>query len=154
MLRGINVSGQKKILMKDLKTLYEELGFKNVITYVQSGNVIFDYDKIKLASISKKIEDKIFENYHFNVSAINESVDEMESIIKNNPLVKQKGIDLARLYVSFLYETPLQTNIDKIKDFVSGDDKFIISDNEVYLYCPVSYGNSKLSNNFKMIPEI
>ena len=148
MLRGINVSGQKKILMKDLKTLYEGLGLKNVITYVQSGNVIFDYDKIKIASISKKIEDKIFENYHFNVSVINKSVVEMESVIKNNPFVKQKGIDLTRLYVSFLYETPVQTNIDKIKDIISGDDKFIISGDEVYLYCPVSYGNSKLSNNF------
>jgi uncharacterized protein (DUF1697 family) len=40
-LRGINVGGQRKILMADLKTLYENLGFKEVVTYIQSGNVIF-----------------------------------------------------------------------------------------------------------------
>ena len=42
-LRGINVSGQKKILMADLKNLFIELGFTNVQTYIQSGNVVFEY---------------------------------------------------------------------------------------------------------------
>jgi uncharacterized protein (DUF1697 family) len=41
-LRGINVSGHKKIKMADLKKLYEEQGFENIITYIQSGNVIFE----------------------------------------------------------------------------------------------------------------
>ena len=44
MLRGINVSGQKTIKMTDLKSLYESLGFDNIVTYIQSGNVIFDSD--------------------------------------------------------------------------------------------------------------
>ena len=44
-LRGINVSGQKKILMADLKALYETLNFKNVQTYIQSGNVVFESAK-------------------------------------------------------------------------------------------------------------
>ncbi|RAP31427.1 hypothetical protein DID78_01160 [Candidatus Marinamargulisbacteria bacterium SCGC AG-343-D04] len=41
LLRGINVSGQKKINMNDLKNLYESLGFQNVKTYIQSGHVMF-----------------------------------------------------------------------------------------------------------------
>ncbi|EMK17646.1 DUF1697 domain-containing protein, partial [Leptospira kirschneri] len=46
LLRGINVSGQKKILMKDLSSIFESLGFMNVKTYIQSGNVLFQ-DKSK-----------------------------------------------------------------------------------------------------------
>jgi len=42
MLRGINISGQKVIKMADLKSLYELLGFRNVVTYIQSGNVLFN----------------------------------------------------------------------------------------------------------------
>ena len=52
-LRGINVSGQKKILMTDLKALYESLGCVNVKTYIQSGNVIFDYEDIISSHIQK-----------------------------------------------------------------------------------------------------
>ncbi len=42
MLRGINVSGQKKIKMADLKAIYEQLGLQQVVTYIQSGNVVFN----------------------------------------------------------------------------------------------------------------
>ena len=42
MLRGINVGGHKKIKMEDLRAMYEALGFENVASYVQSGNVVFD----------------------------------------------------------------------------------------------------------------
>ncbi len=44
-LRGINVGGRRKILMADLKILCEELALKNIKTYIQSGNIIFDSNK-------------------------------------------------------------------------------------------------------------
>lgn len=54
-LRGINVSGQKKVLMTDLKALYESLGFQEVTTYIQSGNVIFKTDeRLSNQDIAKK----------------------------------------------------------------------------------------------------
>ena len=57
MLRGINVSGQKLIKMEVVRKLYENVGFINVITYLQSGNVIFtnkDQDPDKLGEISRR----------------------------------------------------------------------------------------------------
>lgn len=44
-LRGINVGGKRKILMADLRELYKSLGFENIVTYIQSGNVIFESKK-------------------------------------------------------------------------------------------------------------
>ena len=62
-LRGTNVSGQKKILMKDLKTLFEELSFKKVRTYIQSGNIVFEYDKTDNKCVSEIIGNKISKKY-------------------------------------------------------------------------------------------
>ena len=59
-LRGINVSGQNKFQMSDLKALYENLKFKNVTTYIQSGNVIFKANKQRDEVLAKKIEDAIY----------------------------------------------------------------------------------------------
>jgi uncharacterized protein (DUF1697 family) len=66
-LRGINVSGQKKINMTDLKSLYELLGFQNVVTYIQSGNVIFDAEVTNKTDLKARIEKTIEEKYEFHV---------------------------------------------------------------------------------------
>ena len=56
LLRGINVAGQKKIIMKDLKALHESLGFSDVVTYIQSGNVLFSSD-VKAETAIAQIEE-------------------------------------------------------------------------------------------------
>ena len=68
-LRGINVGGKRKILMADLKLLFEDLGFSNVETYIQSGNVIFNtVNKLTDIEIADNIEKNISEKYEFDVS--------------------------------------------------------------------------------------
>jgi len=67
MLRGINVSGQKKVKMDDLRSIYESLGFQNVITYIKSGNVIFEYQNTNKSELKVKIEQSIEKNYPFQV---------------------------------------------------------------------------------------
>ena len=64
-LRGINVSGKNKILMQDLKLIFESLHFKNVQTYIQSGNVVFEAKSEKnLATlIQQKIKDQYEQKY-------------------------------------------------------------------------------------------
>jgi uncharacterized protein (DUF1697 family) len=145
-LRGINVSGQKKISMAELKILYEELGFKNSTTYIQSGNVVF---KNKNAiGLSKRIEQKVFEKYNFQVPVIIRTLDEMEEVIKKNPFLTEKNIDLTKLHVTYLAEAPKPEDIDKIKKYNYEPDVFCIAGKEVFLHCPNGYGNSKLTNNF------
>jgi uncharacterized protein (DUF1697 family) len=148
-LRGINVSGQKKIKMADLKQLYEELKFKDVITYIQSGNVIFKTDKkLTDTELTKRIEKKIFEKYQFEVTVIIRTIKEMEKVQKSNPFLKLKGIDTERLYVTFLDEIPMKENIERINQVDFSPEKFIITGREVYLHCPNGYGRTKLNNNF------
>ncbi len=145
-LRGINVGGSRIVPMKELKSLYEEMGFKNVITYIQSGNVIFEANK--LSNLPDKIEKKIKEKFQLEVPVIIRSVDEMRNAISANPFIKQKGIDISKLHITFLAEAPKKTEMENIKKYDYSPDKFIVLDKEVYLYCPNGYGTSKLSNSF------
>ncbi len=148
-LRGINVSGQKKILMQDLKSVYEDLQFKDVRTYIQSGNVIFKSDgKLSDTALAKKIEQAILKRYDFNVPVIIRSVEELKKVISTNPFLKENNIDIERLYVTFLSEIPIKTNMEGIKVPGVSSDRFVINNKEVFLYCPGGYGETKLSNNF------
>jgi len=147
-LRGINVSGQKKIPMAELKTLYHELKFKNIATYIQSGNVIFSTGQTNFKTLSRKIEQKIFEKYGFHVPVIIRTADEMQSAINNNPFLKIKNIAIDKLHVTFLEDNPNNDHIEKIKAYQYEPDKFIIVGKEVYLSCPDGYGRTKLTNTF------
>lgn len=144
-LRGINVSGQKKMLMTDLAKLYEDLGFKDVVTYIQSGNVIFKTDKkftnVKLA---KLIEDKIVATYNFQVPVIIRTLKELQDIVVINPFIKE---EIDSLYVTFLSNSPSAINLEKLDNVNFLPDKFEIIDKEIFLSVS-SYGNTKLSNNF------
>jgi uncharacterized protein (DUF1697 family) len=148
-LRGINVSGQKKILMTDLKTLYENLKFKEIKTYIQSGNVIFkSNEKLSDISLAKKIEDEIFKKYAFRVPVIIRSIDEMQNILSKNPFLKEKNTDVKKLHVTFLSESPDKKNVESIENIDFSPDQFFIRGKEIFLSVPNSYGETKISNNF------
>jgi len=147
-LRGINVSGKNKIPMAELKALYEKAGFKNVTTYIQSGNVVFSVDKKEINTLPEKIQQLIFKKYGFTVPVIIRTVDEIESIIKKNPLLKVKGIDVEKLHVTFLSAYSSEQALEKIKAYDYKPDEFIIVEREVFISCPNGYGNTKLSNTF------
>jgi uncharacterized protein (DUF1697 family) len=145
-LRGINVSGHKKIPMAELKALYEELNFKHITTYIQSGNVIFEGNDSK--NLPAQIEKKLLEKYGFKVPVIIRTANELVSLIESNPFLKDKSTDTSKLHVTFLEKPPQQADADKINKAEYEPDRFIISKQEVYLYCPGGYGNTKLTNTF------
>lgn len=148
-LRGINVGGHNKVRMEDLKALYESLGFSDVTTYIQSGNVIFKTDQDQSVTlIAQNIEKAIEDKYHFFVPVILRSVSEMQSIIALNPFLKEPEIDREKLHVTFLSEKPVSAADKAIQKYDFPPDRFQIIGKEVYLYCPGGYGNTKLSNTF------
>ena len=148
-LRGINISGQKKIIMLELKLLYESLGFKNVSTYIQSGNVIFDAADNNESGLKSKIEDAINKKYKFHVPVEIRTKQEFADIINNCPFGPiNLDKDGTKVLVTFLCSKPDMTTISNINKYVVLPEKLVIKDREVYLYCPNGYGKSKLSNNF------
>jgi len=146
-LRGINVSGQKKILMADLKELYAALNFKNVTTYIQSGNVVFNTDSsLSNQELAKEIEKAIQQKYSFAVPVIIRRAPELAQIIAANPFLADSSID--KLHVTFLAEIPQESNVGKLNTFYYPPDQFEVIGQEVYLHIPERYGDTKLSNSF------
>jgi len=145
MLRGINVSGQKKIRMAELKSLYESLGFGNVQTYVQSGNVVFDSEEKDVTKLRDSIETQIQATFGFSVPVLIRTGDEFKRIIESHPFAKKEAI---RVLVTFLYEFPEKSRLEALSQFQDKVDQFAIGEQEIFLFCPGGYGRTKLSNSF------
>ncbi|MBI2103180.1 DUF1697 domain-containing protein [Candidatus Woesearchaeota archaeon] len=146
LLRGVNVAGQKKIKMSDLRALYESLGFRNVTTYIQSGNVIFQSTQTDLMALSQKIEEKIHKKYHFQVAVIIRTIPEMKQIIDENPFVKDRHEEVNKLYSTFLTKKPSPLALQGLNQVQKNKEEFVISSRTLYLFIPESYGKAVLSN--------
>lgn len=152
-LRGINVGGKRKILMKDLKELYQNLGFSDVKTYIQSGNVIFNSESdLDRTEISQKIEKAILEKYAFEVPVIIRTKEELINIQSSNLFIKleeDKENLINNLHLTFLESIPTIENIEKAKEVESKTtDRFEITENNIFIFCEGKYHTSKLTNNF------
>ncbi len=149
LLRGINVSGQKKIKMADLKELYEKLGCANVATYIQSGNVVFDHPSENAQEIKALIEEAIENQYSFSVYVDVITPDELKSAQANIPF---DGIDIDiegnKAFIAFLSDHPEADNVKTLQDYVFAPDRLEIIGKILYLQLPNGAGKSKLSTNF------
>src|SRR5947199_10253011 len=104
MLRGINVSGQKIIKMDHLRELCTGLGFRNVETYVQSGNIVFQTQTENPAAVSKRIGETIHHSFGFNTPVIIRDSEQMRNVIAKNQFLGEKGIHISKLHHTFLSE--------------------------------------------------
>lgn len=147
LLRGINVSGHKKILMADLRKLMEEMNFKNIQTYIQSGNIIFDFEPTNVDLLSTLITNKIKLHYGFEVPTIVKTPLEIEAVIKKNPFYKKLTTEAHKIYVVFLSEIPEENTLQNINPANYLPDEFIIDKNIIYLSSVLGAGKSKLSIN-------
>ncbi len=147
-LRGINVGGKNPIKMADLKDIFTTLGFKNVQTYIQSGNIVFQAKKTSLLSLEQKISKRIVADFGFEIQVMVKDISEIKEIVKGNPFVENKSLDQSKLHVTFLSEIPDVEQIIKISEGDYGDDEMICIHKSIYLYCPHGYGNTKLTNGF------
>lgn len=134
--------------MDALRTTLETLGFLAVRTYIQSGNMVFQYKKMKNAELEKLVHKKILEVFGFDVPVLVKTAPELEQVIRENPFAADSTKDTAGIYVTFLASVPAKENIAKLEACQFANETFVYTAGAVYLYVPKGYGNAKLSNNF------
>ena len=147
MLRGVNVSGHNTIKMEVLRGLCEGLGFRNVGTYIQSGNIVFQTAPENSATLSKRIGKTIFQSFGFDTPVLVRTSKEIGNVIASNPFLKEKGIDSSKLHVTFLSEAAQRGSEKKLETLAMSPDRIYATPREIYLYCPGGYGRTKLSNS-------
>src|SRR5258706_16039465 len=147
MLRGINVGGHKLIKMDRLRASLEVLGFQQVKTYIQSGNVVFKTGKTSTAGLSKRIEERILQDFGFWVSVVWRTADEMNKMIASNPFLKERGINPEKLHVMFLSESPAPAALKKLAELTAAPERCHGSGREIYFYLPNGVSQSVLWKN-------
>jgi uncharacterized protein (DUF1697 family) len=150
-LRGINVGGKNIIKMAELKQLFEALSFQNVRTYLQSGNVVFETDK-KENTLVAEITKGFSAAFGFESEVILRSSAEIADMIKQLPFSNEEiaaaqalNPDIEHLYVFMLEHVPPETEIAKLCETYSGNDKLYTAKRELYLLCSGSIRDSKLA---------
>lgn len=148
LLRGINVSGHNMIKMDALKKMLENMGFQNVETYIQSGNVFVDSEEENFASIGFKIKQEISKVFGYDVPAVMVSKEDLERCLINNPYLKQKECDTKKLYVAFISKelSPLALNDLKISNFKP--DEAAIDSSRIYIKYEIGAGKTKLDQKY------
>ena len=134
--------------MDALRKLYVKLGFQNVTTYVQSGNVIFTDNDIDFKKLEQEISRQIEKDFGFDVPVIVLTIDKLKQITENNPFLNDPDKDKSFLYVTFLSSKPDLYDYKQIEDKIQNGEEIFFSDQAVYMYCPKEYGRTKLNNNF------
>jgi uncharacterized protein (DUF1697 family) len=142
LLRGINLGGHKIIKMDQLRASLEGLGFEQVRTYIQSGNIVFKAPKISDKALSTKIGAKIQSDFGHSVAVIVRTADEIKQAIIDNPFLKDRKIDQTKLHVMFLSEHPVQSALDKLETLVLKPEEFRCLGKELYFYLPNGVADS------------
>ncbi len=143
LLRGINVGGHKKLKMADLKQMMEGLGFQNVTTYIQSGNVIFSSTDEQ--GVSEKISKEIANRFSYEVPVIVKSRDQISQILKDCPFEEEKKI---KSYFMLLASPPKSEFTEAFNEINYLNEEFVVTANCVYIHFGNGIGTSKLNNNF------
>jgi uncharacterized protein (DUF1697 family) len=143
-LRGINVSGQKKVNMAELRLLLSNLGLQDLETYIQSGNIVFKADQ-KVDELAATIKERILNHFGFEVPTLILHADEMDKVIQENPFQHK---DLSKVYVTFLSFQPNDHLIESLPPSPNSNECYLVKGKAIYVYCPDGYGRTKINNMF------
>ena len=120
-LRGVNVGGHRRVKMDALKQAFESLGFKNILTLLASGNVVFQAPPTNASILTKQIQERLKKTFGFEIGVLIRSIKELQSLHSAKPFRDIKVTPRTRLFVTFFPEKP----VSRLKfPYVSSDGSF------------------------------
>lgn len=147
LLRGINVSGHKNITMEDLRNFLEMPGIHNIVTYIQTGNVLFNTSETDVDILTKALEKQLEEKLGYRVNVILRTQQELKDVIENNPYEHIKTEEKPSLYVTFLSDIPAFDVRGSLGVYSNDAEYARVVNKEVYVVSP-NYGKTCFSNTF------
>jgi uncharacterized protein (DUF1697 family) len=141
LFRGINVGGKNSLPMKELISLFEDLGCRSVKTYIQSGNAVFESKEKDASRLSNKIRIEIKKRRGFEPHVLLLGLEEMDKAIAGNPFPETEP---KSLHIGFLGSAPANPNLKALEGLKKKSERFLLRDKVFYLYAPDGVGRSKL----------
>jgi len=145
LLRGINVGGNQRIAMADLRHVLSDLGHADVQTVLQSGNALFTSESTATVTLAREIEAAILDRLGLTVAVIIRTGDELRAVIAANPLAEAVA-EPARLHVAFLSADPEPGRFDSLDTVVSASEEMRLGVRALYVWYREGAGTSKLTN--------
>ncbi|MBI2465166.1 DUF1697 domain-containing protein [Candidatus Shapirobacteria bacterium] len=145
LLRGINVGGKSKVKMATLKECFESLGYKNVATYINSGNVIFEAERIDEEEMIKEMETKMRDVFGFGIRIVVRSFENIKNICEKVPTGWMNNVE-QKTDVIFLWQgVDTQEDIESIKIKPEVDTLLYIERAVVWHIDRVNYSKSGMN---------
>lgn len=136
------------IKMEALKTTLEAIGFTNVVTYIQSGNVFIETEEESGFSVGFKIKQEIYKTFGHEVPVIVIAKNDLELCFKNNPFLKLKDVDTKKLYVAFISKELNSTAINDLKISQFKPDEAVIDGNRIFIKYDIGAGKTRLDQKY------
>ena len=144
LLRGVNVGGQRRLPMAALRELLAEVGFENVRTYIQSGNIVLDSPDGDRDSVARSVRDAVEGRFGFAPHTFVLDVDAFDAAIAANPYPEGEQ-DPKAVHFFFLAETDPTADLDGLRELATQGEEFVLTENVFYLHTPNGFGRSKLA---------
>ena len=145
-LRAINVGG-RVVKMDDLKKMLAMPGFKNISSYIQSGNIVFDHNETDKEILINKVEAKLLKALGYEVKTFLSTPEELRTIVEHNPF--KKIPEDMNLHVSFMSGEPDDDGVTQLLSLQTEHEQFRIAGSEAYILVKKgAYGETKFSNTF------
>jgi len=153
LLRGINVGGNNILPMKELVQLLEQLGFLQVKTYIQSGNVVFISGENNTPELRQKIRTAIQKKYGFEPHVFLLTSDELAQAISVNPFPEAEQ-DFRSLHLYFIESDPVNPDFNRLENLRKDNERFKLAGRVFYLHAPDGIGQSKLAERVEKALDV
>lgn len=153
LFRGINVGGKNSLPMKVLVAILEEMGCKNIRTYIQSGNAIFQSKEKNISTLSKNISLGVMQRYDFQPHILVLEISDIEKAIAKNPF-PEAASDPSTLHLGLLSKVPVNPDLSKLEKIKQASERFLMMDKFFYLHAPDGFGRSKLAAGCEKLLDV
>jgi len=145
LLRGINVAGHKTVRMADVRGLLTGLGFTNVQSVLQSGNLVFLGDRRSSRALERLLETEAAKRLGLETDFLVRTAEEWAAVIAKNPFPKDAERDPARLLVQFLSDAPSAKDVHALQAAITGLEVMRVNGRHAYIVYPNGVGRSRLT---------
>ncbi|HEY6089611.1 MAG TPA: DUF1697 domain-containing protein [Gemmatimonadaceae bacterium] len=146
LLRGINVGGHRQVGMTNLRNFLTDLGFENVRSLLQSGNLVFESRSRTGAELERHLETEAAKRLALEVDFFVRTAEEWKTIVRQNPFRKEAEADPGHLVVLFLKSAPAPKDVALLQADIVGPELVKAKGRQAYIYYPAGQGRSKLTN--------
>jgi uncharacterized protein (DUF1697 family) len=144
LLRGINLLGHKRVEMARLREMFEGMGFEQVRTYINSGNVVFKAGRSATSELSRSIEARMQSEFGFSALVISRTAQELGRAIQGNPFVKESRSAPSQVFIGFLAQAAKADAVEKLRARATKAERVHCCSKEIYAYYVGGMGKARL----------